>query len=273
MDDYELIDVGGGARLERFGDHITDRPHGGAFADRREPRRWAEADLRFDRDRGWSGPGVASAGMDWAVRIHDIAMHLRPTDAGQVGLFPEHAAMLPWLVDRVATRRAQARVLNLFAYTGLVTLVLARAGASVAHVDAARSTVAWARRNAEANRLDDRPIRWLVDDVRSFVGREVRRGRRYDGVVLDPPTYGHGARGGAAWRLEIDLPALLQDVRRLLVPHGFVVLTAHAGSVAPGDLGAALEGVAPDVEVGDLRLDAATGADLSLGAYARVAGT
>lgn len=269
MDDYELLDVGGGARLERFGDHITDRPHAGAAADRREPERWAAADLRFDRDRGWSGPGVDAADDGWTVRIHDIAMHLRPTDAGQVGLFPEHATMLPWLIDRVTARPEPARVLNLFAYTGLVTLGLAIAGAAVAHVDAARPTVAWARRNAAANGLADRPIRWLVDDVRMFVGREVRRGRQYDGIVLDPPTYGHGARRRAAWRLEIDLPPLLQDVRPLLVPGGFVLLTSHAGSVSPHDLGAALTALAPAVETGELRLRASSSAELSLGAFAR----
>jgi 23S rRNA (cytosine1962-C5)-methyltransferase len=269
VDDYELLDVGGGARLERFGDHITDRPHAGAVADRRAPERWATAGLRFDRDRGWSGPGLAAAGDGWTVRIHDIAMQLRPTEAGQVGLFPEHATMLPWLIDQVSARQEPARVLNLFAYTGLITLGLAIVGAAVAHVDAARPTVAWARRNAATNGLAERPIRWLVDDVRMFVGREIRRGRQYDGIVLDPPTYGHGARGGAAWRLEIDLPPLLQDVGRLLAPGGFVLLTSHAGSASAQDLGTLLGTLAPAPETGALRLRATSGAELALGAFAR----
>ena len=175
--------------------------------------------------------------------------------------------MLPWLLDQVR-QRDEPSVLNLFAYTGLTTLALAHAGASVAHVDAARSTVAWARRNATLSGLDDRPIRWLVDDARAFVAREVRRERRYHGVVLDPPTYGHGS-GGKAWRVERDLEPLLADVRRVLVPDGFVLLTAHSESIDPTTLGDLLSPVA---EVGDLGLTAASGARVRMGAYARVAG-
>jgi 23S rRNA (cytosine1962-C5)-methyltransferase len=194
-------------------------------------------------------------------------MDLRPTDAGQVGLFPEHAATLPWLLERIAARE-QANVLNLFASTGLTTLAVARAGAAVAHVDAARPSIAWARRNADRNRLTDRPIRWLSDDARAFVAREIRRARRYDGVVLDPPTYGHGT-GGRAWRLERDLTPLLADIRRVLVPDGFVLLTAHSESIDPSALGAFLGAGA---EVGRLTLTATSGAILTLGAFARVDG-
>jgi 23S rRNA (cytosine1962-C5)-methyltransferase len=267
VDDHELIDAGDGARLERFGEHVVARPQGSAFAERRAPGRWGEADLRFDRDRGWSGDGLTTARAGWTVRLDDLRMELRPTDAGQVGLFPEHAAMLPWLRDQVAARD-QPSVLHLFAYTGLTTLALAQAGAAVAHVDAARPAVSWARRNAALNHLDDRPIRWLVDDARAFVAREIRRGRQYDGVVLDPPTYGHGA-SGRPWRLDTDLEPLLADIRRLLAPSGFILLTAHAESVRPRDLGAHLLGA---VEVGELRMTAMSGAELALGAFARSGG-
>jgi 23S rRNA (cytosine1962-C5)-methyltransferase len=176
--------------------------------------------------------------------------------------------MLPWLLGRLNITTRPPTVLNLFAYTGLVTLALARAGAAVVHVDAARPTVAWARRNAALNDLEDRPVRWIVDDARAFVGREIRRGRRYDGVVLDPPTYGHGA-SGKAWRLERDLDALLADVRRLLAPDGFVLLTAHAEDIDPADLAYRLSTVVDDVETGDLGLTATSGARLHLGAFAR----
>src|SRR5206468_12480724 len=125
-------------------------------------------------------------------------------------------------------------------------------------VDAARSAIAWARRNAMLNALENRPIRWLVDDARAFVAREIRRDRRYHGVVLDPPTYGHGA-GGKAWRLERDLEPLLADMSRLLVPGGFILLTAHAAAIAPRDLGDLL---GPDAETGNLELTAASGAHL-----------
>lgn len=279
VDGYELIDAGGGARLERFGEHVTDRPHGGAHGERRAPERWADADLRFDRDGGWSGPAEPAARDGWPARIGGVELMLRPTDAGQLGCFPEHAAMLPWLRDRVELRRATApgdapavRVMHLFAYTGLATLSMAAAGAAVAHVDAARPAVTWARRNAAANGLDEAPIRWLVDDARAFAGRERRRGSRYEGIVLDPPTYGHGA-SGRAWRLETDLEALLDDCRAILVPDGFLLLTAHTEHLGQDQLAdglsRALRRPAAELETGDLRLEAASGAHLALGVYAR----
>jgi 23S rRNA (cytosine1962-C5)-methyltransferase len=210
------------------------------------------------------------------MRLEDLVFEARPTDAGHVGLFPEQAAMLPWLRERVSATSAPSvlkapSVLNLFGYTGLVTLALARAGAAVAHVDAARPTVAWARRNAALNQLDDRPIRWLVDDAGAFVAREIHRERRYDGVVLDPPTYGHGT-SGKAWRLEDDLEPLLADVRRLLSPNGWVLLSAHTEGIDAGDLGAWLSTVVDDVEIGELVLHATSGAGLELGAFARGSG-
>ena len=268
MEGYELLDAGDGRRLERFGDHVVDRPAPTAWLKPRDPSPWAGADLRFERDVGWTGSGLAAARADWVIDIADVRLELRPTDAGQVGLFPEHATMLPWLFELVR-KRDEPSILSLFAYTGLITLALARAGAAVAHVDAARSAVAWARRNAALTGLEDRPIRWLVDDARAFVAREVRRGRRYHGVVLDPPTYGHGT-GGKAWRLDPDLEPLLADVRRLLMPDGFLLLTAHAESTLPDVLGGS---IGPTAETGEVELTATSGARLALGAFARVDGT
>lgn len=266
VEGYQLVDAGAGRRLERFGEHLVDRPHPAADGPRRSPERWDEADMRFDRDDGWSGPGLDVARDGWTTRLGDLTFELRPTDAGQVGLFPEHAEIVPWLADRTR-ERASPSVLNLFAYTGLVTLSLAGAGAAVAHVDAAKPAVEWARRNATLNDLGNRPIRWLVDDVPAFVAREVRRGRRYDGVVLDPPTYGHGP-SGKAWRLDRDLPQLLDDLDRLLLPDGFLVVTAHSAALDPFVLGGF---IGRGVEVGELTITATSGAVLPLGAFARLA--
>jgi 23S rRNA (cytosine1962-C5)-methyltransferase len=266
VDAYQLLDVGAGRRLERFGEHVVDRPHPAAEDPRRSPDRWAEADLRFDRDAGWSGTGLQAARPGWTTRLLELTFELRPTDAGQVGLFPEHAGIVPWLVAR-ARERDTPTVLNLFAYTGLVTLTLADAGAAVAHVDAAKPAVEWARRNAALNGLGERPVRWLVDDVPAFVAREVRRGRQYDGVVLDPPTYGHGT-SGRAWRLDRALPPLLDDIDRLLRPDGFLILTAHSAALDPFALGGF---IGRGVEVGELSITAASGAMLPLGAFARLA--
>jgi 23S rRNA (cytosine1962-C5)-methyltransferase len=278
---YALLDVGGGARLERFGARVTDRPHPGALGARGDPAAWREADLRFDRDRGWSGD--ADIAEPWAIEVDGLTLELRATEAGQVGLFPEHAAMLTWLRDRVAERvPAEAgpaaeppTVLHLFGYTGLVTLALAAAGASVVHVDASKPTVGWARRNAERSSLTDRPVRWIVDDAVAFTEREIRRGRRYAGIVLDPPSYGHGP-GSGAWRIEDDLPALLAATGGLLDPDGFILLTAHTAGFdedrLADEIGRALRRPASAIEAGPLELATTDGRTLALGAFARSPG-
>lgn len=261
-----------------------ERPHPAATGRRADPGRWREADLRFDRDAGW----LAAAANDdalrspWPIKLAGLTLELRATEAGQVGLFPEHAAMLPWLRE-FATRRGGGAegaeqppaVLNLFAYTGLVTLGLATAGASVVHVDASRPTVAWARRNADLSGLAEAPIRWIVDDAAAFVAREARRGRRYAGIVLDPPTYGHGP-GSKAWRIDRDLAPLVALCAPLLGRDGFVLVTAHTEGLAADDLVglfvAGLDRPRRAVETGDLQLVSVDGRRLRLGAFARSAG-
>lgn len=273
---YALIDVGGGARLERFGERTVDRPHPAALGSRRDIAPWRDAELRFDRARGWTGPNAADG--RWTIDLQGLNMELRPTEAGQLGLFPEHLAMLPWLETRV-TERADAHtapaVLNLFAYTGLATLATAATGAAVTHVDASRPTVAWARRNADASGLAERPIRWIVDDALGFAQREARRGRRYAGIILDPPSYGHGP-GGRPWRLEDDLAPLLAAAAPLLEPGGFFLLTAHTPGFdddrLAATLGQALARPATAIAHGELALSTADGRRLELGAFARSPG-
>ncbi len=273
---YELIDFGGGGRLERFGDRVVDRPHPAALGSRSEIDPWRAAHLRFDRDRGWTGPAIDDGA--WAFEHDGLILELRPTEAGQVGLFPEHLDMLGWLRARVGERAAAGRpiaLLHLFAYTGLATLAMAAAGAEVTHVDASRPTVAWARRNAELSGVADRPIRWLVDDAVAFTQREARRGRQYAGIVLDPPSYGHGP-GARPWRLEDDLPPLLTACAAVIEADGFVLLTAHTPGVDGGRLSQLLDrglgrprGV---VEAGELAVSARDGRPLELGAFVRRAG-
>ena len=215
----------------------------------------------------WTGPDT---GDPWQIGMDGLTVELRQTEAGQVGLFPEQQRAWAWLRNRVAQGMA---ILNLFAYTGLATLVAASQGASVVHVDASRPTVAWARHNAELSELADRPIRWIVDDVSAFVAREVRRGRHYDGVVLDPPSYGHGPRG-RGWRLEDDLAPLLHQVAELVdAAMGFVLLTAHTPRFGPEQLADELAGpfdaTRARIDCGPLQVTARTGATLELGAFAR----
>jgi 23S rRNA (cytosine1962-C5)-methyltransferase len=291
--EHELLDAGDGRRLERFGARVVDRPAPGATGPRlADLLTWRRADLRFDGTRGWFGEEEALS--PWTVRLGEpdlgsaLELELRPTASGGLGLYPEHAANLAWVADRVAERltehagsravsRAGSRVgsrvppaeppqvLNLFAHTGLLTLAAARAGASVAHVDASKGAVEWARRNATLSGLEDCPVRWLVDDAAAFVAREARRGRRYDGIILDPPSFGRAGR--RQWRLVDELPSLLRACAAIAGKDGFVLLTAHTtsleGEALANALASAFERASP--EVVPLGLDAASGARLDLG--------
>ncbi len=250
--DYALLDFGAGRRLDRFGPVILDRPAPGvADVPILDAPAWTRASARFGRAAGaddlvaWDGADALAAG--WEVTVDGLRLELRPTPSGQVGLFPEHAETAAWAGERVsAVQQGLGRpleVLNLFAYTGLATLALARAGARVVHVDASRPAVAWARRNAARSGQDGAPVRWIVEDARAFVAREARRGRAYDGVVLDPPTYGHAPRGGGAWRLDSDLAGLLAGCAAITGPApALFVLTAHTAGVDASALRSAVAG-------------------------------
>lgn len=228
---------------------------------------WAQPALRWAR-----GAWVRGAAADpWPIRAAGLVLECRPAAGGQVGVFPEHAAT--WRRLDAAVRSAATalgrppEVLSLFAYTGGASLACARAGARVAHVDASRPAVAWARRNASLSGLEAAPVRWLVDDARAYIRRERRRGRRYDGIILDPPSYGHGDR---AWRIEDDLPPLLDDLAALCGPlPSLVLLSAHT----PGFDGARLAALLRDhlgvaAEGGPLVLEARSGNRLDLGGAA-----
>lgn len=278
-DDYELIDAGDGRRLERFGPMRLDRPAPGAGEARRAPGLWAGA-ITFRAGRGWADPdGGLAPTRDEPVRLARVTMLASLAGGGQVGLFAEHAGNATWVRAAIARRQAPdaepPAVLNLFAYTGLLTLVAAAAGAAVTHVDASRPAVQWARRNATASGLDDRPIRWIVDDALAYLRREARRGRRYDGLILDPPSYGHGGDGGhaGAFRFERDVDELLAAALAVASPDAFWLLSTHTIGWDPKRLASTLAwdlGAAPgQVEPLALDLEASSGARLRLGAAAR----
>lgn len=276
---HALLDAGEERRLERFGDVVVDRPAPTAGEPKRDPAAWASADLVFRRYVGWTA--VADEGpRPWVVADGDLRFELRPSESGQVGLFPEQATNRAWVAQQLRrTREAegmerQPTLLNLFAYTGAVTLAAAAAGAAVTHVDGSRPSVAWARRNAELSGLADRPVRWIVDDAAAFVAREIRRGRGYDAVVLDPPSYGH-APGGRTWRLEERLAELLDACAALTAGDPlFALASAHTPGFGPDrladELAAAYRRRLGQVERGELILRAESGARLRLGAWARI---
>ena len=276
---YELIDIGELRRLERFGPWLIDRPapSEGGFPIR-APDAWSGAAARFETsDRGpgrWSTI-VADIEEPWTTEVAGLRFEIRLTPSGQVGCFPEQGATWSWIGDRVGHRTAErpTEVLNLFAHTGGSTLAAALAGARVVHLDAGRPAIAWARRNAELNGLAEAPIRWIVDDAVRFAEREARRGHRFDGLILDPPSFGHDP-AGRPWRLETDLPRLLRACHAILADGpAFIILSAHTPGYPPDRLGAELADAVDDdhgrIEVDALAIPATSGRRLDLGAVAR----
>ena len=233
--DYGLIDSGDGRKLERCGPYLLVRPEPQClWRPRLEPPAWAEADAVFDpsdEDEAghWRFKGKVPDA--WPMAWRQVRFLGRFTAFRHLGVFPEQAANWALLDERIRARPGQ-RVLNLFGYTGVASLVAAAAGAAVTHVDASKKAIGWARENAELSGLADRPIRWICEDARRYVQREQRRGVRYDGIILDPPKYGRGPTG-EVWRLFDDLPELLRLCVSLLSDNpSFLILNAYAERVS-----------------------------------------
>ncbi len=237
-DDYSLLDSGRFQKLERFGDVVLSRPCAQAvWAPRLPKAEWQRATATFFRDGGNQWRGRDRLPEEWTIKVDGMRFLLSSTDFGHLGIFPEQRDQ--WLRIRESCASHQkkhgrpARVINLFAYSGGSTLAAAHGGAEVCHVDASKGMVDWARRNAELNGLREHPVRWIVDDVGKFLDREHRRERQYDLVILDPPSYGRGAKG-EVFKIENDLPELLSKVGRLLSdePIG-VLLSCHTPELTP----------------------------------------
>lgn len=272
-DGYALIDSGGGRKLERFGDACLVRPEPQAMWPRTDPAAWERADASFEGSEDDDGPGRWSAGRDdFAVPLDGVTMVCRLTANRHVGLFPEQRPH--WQAAAAALEGAdQPEVLNLFGYTGAASLYLARRGARVTHIDASKKAIQWARENQARSGLDDAPIRWICEDASKFVARELRRGRRYQGILLDPPKFGRGPKN-EVWNLFDDLPPLLEDVAALVADDArFVILTAYAiraSALSVGrSLAAALKGRGGSIETGELAVREETGGLLPTSMYAQ----
>lgn len=225
---YDLVDSGGGRRLERIGRFLIDRPEPKAWWRPVEPQsRWAEADLVFDGDRGWVGRAVKDG--IWELNYGPARFFARLSNNKHLGVFPEQAALWGWISRQVANCSVRSpRVLNLFGYTGVASLVAAHAGAEVTHVDGSKPAITQGRENIERLNQSHLSIRWIVDDVRAFVARELRRGNRYEGVILDPPSFGRGPRQ-EVWKSSEQLADLLSSCAQLLSDDGqFMVATVYS---------------------------------------------
>jgi 23S rRNA (cytosine1962-C5)-methyltransferase len=233
-EDYALIDSGGGEKLEQYGPYRIVRPEGQAIWRKALPApEWERVDAVFTGNTDEEGMGrwrfpKAPLGETWPMRHDGIDYLGRFTSFRHVGVFPEQAPHWNHMEELIRAAGRPVRVLNLFGYTGLASLVAARAGAEVTHVDASKKAIGWARENQEMARLADKPIRWICEDAMKFAEREERRGSRYDIVLLDPPAYGRGPKG-EVWQLFENLPALVEICRSILTPKPLaVVLTAYS---------------------------------------------
>lgn len=248
--DYELLDFGAGRKLERFSDIVFDRPAPQAEGTPAlNAGTWREASAKYTGERMTEGrwrrrkAGAPRSPQNITVPLTESLAFTMSVDAlptGQVGIFPEQLDNWQWIATRVVKPPKPFRVLNLFGYTGASTFAAAAAGAEVTHVDASKPAVEIARENAARSGLGDAPIRWIVEDVLKYCRRELKRGSQYHGIVLDPPTYGHGP-GGEDWRQSRDLPKLLELCRDLTAENRrFIVATCHTPGIGPAELAAYL---------------------------------
>lgn len=233
FEDFELIDSGEGYRLERWGAYLLTRPDPQAIWQRStDSATWENADAVFEDDQWKTKKELPE---HWDLSFQDIKLRVRPMNFKHTGVFPEQAANWQWMTEKLETKNwklktpdLKPRVLNLFAYTGAATMVLTRRGAFVTHVDASRPAIGWAKDNQELNTLKLDAIRWMLEDAAKFVKSERKRGAQYEGIVMDPPAFGHGPTG-KVWKFNEHMPKLLEDCVALLSPEArFLLVNAYA---------------------------------------------
>ena len=236
--DFELLDCSRGEKLERWGRYTVVRPDPQAIWDTpRSDRRWQRCDGRYTRSASGGGSwDRGSLPASWQISYGELKFNVKPMSFKHTGLFPEQAANWDYIMRKIRSAGRPISVLNLFAYTGAATVAALAAGASVCHVDAAKGMVAWAKENAASSGVADRPVRWIVDDCARFVEREIRRGRRYDAIIMDPPSYGRGP-GGEVWKLEDDLWDFVSLTAGVLSDDPlFVIINSYTTGLSPSVL-------------------------------------
>jgi 23S rRNA (cytosine1962-C5)-methyltransferase len=273
-DEYELLDTGNGMRLERFGPYRISRPDPQIiWKPKLDLQNWDKVDATFDAQvKKWIIKTTIPT--KWQLSYNNIAFYAKLSPFKHTGIFPEQILQWKWMKEKIKDTDKSLKILNLFGYTGIASLVCAAEGAVVTHVDASRPTISWARENQSVSHLQDKPIRWILDDAIKFVQREVKRGVRYDGIVMDPPVYGHGPTG-ERWDFHESFPRLLSLCRQVLSNDPkFVLVNAYAISSSAlmlenifGDYFSDIKGL---VEAGELALEEKSGKRLlSTGIFAR----
>lgn len=276
---YSLIDSGKGRKLEKFGPYLIARPCAQAvWQPLLSDAEWNRADAQFTRepDNRWIKKNTLKE--VWQTEASGLLFKISPTDFGHLGLFPEQKPFWEWIQKKVSEAKKRnsqpVRVLNLFAYSGGSTLAAAKAGAHVCHLDASKGMVAWARENATLNTLQEAPIRWIVDDVNKFLTRELRRGSRYEGIILDPPSFGRGSQG-EIFKIEEEIQPLLKKCRELLSERPeFILFSCHTPGFTPIAmehlLKQALSNLSGTLDTGEMVLSGEPGIlDVPSGTFAR----
>ena len=209
--DYEVLDTSNGEKLERWGDYFLVRPDPQVLWDTpKKLRQWKKPNGHYHRSHKGGGQWeFFDLPKTWDIQYKELKFHLQPFSFKHTGLFPEQAVNWDWMIDKIKNAKREIKVLNLFAYTGGATVACASAGASVCHVDSSKGMVTWAKENIESSGLKDKPVRFIVDDVVKFVNREIRRGNKYDAIIMDPPSYGRGANG-EVWQFENNIYDLVE---------------------------------------------------------------
>ena len=276
--DYELVDSGDGQKLERYGPYFLIRPEPEAIWKPGLPEKdWNRASAHFipsPEENGGHWTAMKALPERWTMSYRDLKFTVQTSASRHLGVFPEQACQWDWITDQIRAAGRPVKVLNLFGYTGLASLAAAGAGATVTHLDASRKVVAWARDNQDLSGLNDRPIRWIIDDALKFVQREGRRGATYQGLILDPPKFGRGPKG-EVWEFYKLLPELLAACREIISADAqFVVLTAYAVKASAITLHYALDELhLPDpgrISVGEVVLrEKSAGRLLSTAIFAR----
>ena len=236
--EYEVIDTSCGEKLERWGDYLLVRPDPQVIWDTPKTHKgWKKMNGHYHRSKKGGGEWeFFDLPEQWDIHYKELTFHLKPFSFKHTGLFPEQAANWDWFGDKIRNAGRPVKVLNLFAYTGGATLAAAAAGASVTHVDASKGMVSWAKENALASGLGDAPIRWLVDDCVKFVEREIRRGKHYDAIIMDPPSYGRGPKG-EIWKIEDAIHPLVKLCTKILSDEPlFFLINSYTTGLAPAVL-------------------------------------
>lgn len=277
-DDYALLDTGNGKRLEQFGPYRLVRPDPQIiWKPKLSHAEWEKADAVFENgEKGKRGQWIKKKQMpdEWHVHYDGLTFSAKLSPFKHTGIFPEQSLQWEWMAKKITSQQRPVSVLNLFAYTGGASLVAAKAGAKVTHVDASKPSITWAHENQKLSHLSDKPVRWILEDVISFVKREVKRGVTYDGIIMDPPVFGHGPEG-ERWEFTESFPELLQLCKLLLSNNAlFIIINAYAISASSlmleNSLADIVEGFPGEIEVGELALEEKTHHRLlSTGIFAR----